>query len=127
MSISPGLRRPPQITEAKQIVQQHHERIRLFDDTGASLKEPLREKIDVYKITIESIDVRLTDVLLRAISAVLHSWQHEVGNAAENVLRECGKWENDAPPEPPVDMNKDITQPPVPDEGARDTSGVGNG
>lgn len=127
MSVSPGLRRPPQITEATQVVQQHHERVRLYDDTGALLAEPHKEKTDVYKITIESIDVRLTDVLLRAVSAVLHSWQHEVGNAAENVLRELGRWENDVPPVQP-DMNKDITQPPEASKPAeKTTSGVGNG
>lgn len=124
MAITQGLRRPPQISEATQIVAMHHERTKLFDDKGSLLVEPKQEKIDVYKITIESLDYRLTDVLLRAVSAVLHSWQHEVGNAAENVLREQGKFENDVPPEQP--KNGDITRDPQP-QAPSAPSGQGNG
>ena len=112
------------VKEAKQVLEQHHSRVVLFDKEGKPLAEPTTEKIDVYKITIESLDFRMTDVLLRAISAVLHSWQHEVGNAAQNILTEQGRWENDVPPAPPE--NKDVTQDPSKPP-LTGPSGTGNG
>lgn len=124
MAIEQGIRRPPQVTEKKNVIEQKHERLRLYDDNGAILAEPHKEVIPVFSITIESLDSRLTDVLSRACSAVLHAWQHEIGNATQNVLMEQKKWENDVPPAP-VPSTEDITKPPV--AAPAPTGGQGNG
>lgn len=114
MVVERGLRRPPQIKDPTHVIEVVHSRTVLFDADGNTLSEPQREEIPVYKITIESSDVLITDVLLRAISAVLHTWSSEVGNVAEQVLRAQNKWEHDVP-------KPEVKQPMPP------SSGEGNG
>ena len=77
--------------------------------------------LDMWTLTIESLDPRLTDLLVRLISGVLYTNAISLQNAEENILGERGLMDVSLS----TGQQKDITSDPG--NGEKTDNGIGNG